>query len=335
MTLIHDYKGNPNDTYYVSKALPAGWLAADPTWEVHTAEDSYQGTINITKATILSDNTVYVQLASDLGYAKLDDTAHAMGVTSPLDGNPAEVIGGLRVGVTPLEMADAYATLANGGLHVPATVIDKVDFPDGSSRDFGNPKLDRVFPYDEAYEGTSVLKQVVTSGTGTSANYGCPVAGKTGTANNLENAWFVGYSPRMSTAVWVGYPQGNIPMADGFGGTLAAPIWNEYMKDASSGYCGDWTPPTEPFEGTAFFGPFAVTGKAATAPSSANTATTGSSTSTTPTGGGGVGSGTSTTQYHNPTLYANPPQSGSGTTQSPSPPASGAPATGATGPAKH
>ncbi len=335
MTLIHDYKGDPNDTYYVSKPLPAGWLAADPTWEVHTAEDSYQGTINITKATILSDNTVYVQLASDLGYAKLDDTAHAMGVTSPLDGNPAEVIGGLRVGVTPLEMADAYATLANGGLHVPATIIGKVDFPDGSTRDFGNPKTDRVFPYDEAYEGTSVLKQVVTSGTGTSANYGCPVAGKTGTANNLENAWFVGYSPRMSTAVWVGYPQGNIPMADGFGGTLAAPIWNEYMHDASSGYCGDWKPPAEPFEGTAFFGPFAVTGRASTAPSTGTVATTGTDTSTTPSGGAGVGTGTSTTQYNNPTLYAHPPQSGSGTTQSPTPPASGGPTAGGGGGAKH
>jgi penicillin-binding protein 1A len=334
MTLIHDYHGNPNSTYYVSKPLAPGWLSADPTWEVHTAEDSYQGTIDITKATILSDNTVYVQLAADLGWGKLDDTARSMGITSALDGNPAEVIGGLRVGVTPLEMADAYATLANGGSHVPATIIDKVVFPDGSSRDFGTPKPDRVFPYDEAYEGTSILKQVVTSGTGTSANYGCPVAGKTGTANNLENAWFVGYSPRMSTAVWVGYWQGNIPMSDGFGGALAAPIWNEYMHDASSGYCGDWRPPDVPFEGTAFFGPFAVTGQPVTAPSTA----TQSSTSTTPSGGGGVAPGTTTTQYHNPTLYAHPPQSGSGTTPAQTPTHTTPPAHGGTpgnGPAKH
>jgi penicillin-binding protein 1A len=332
MTLIHDYHGNPNSTYYVSKPLAAGWLKSEPTWEVHTAEDSYQGTINITKATILSDNTVYVQLAADLGWAKLDDTAQDMGITSPLDGNPAEVIGGLRVGVTPLEMADAYATLANGGNHVPATIIDKVVFPDHSSRDFGTPKPDRVFPYDEAYEGTSILKQVVTSGTGTSANYGCPVAGKTGTANNLENAWFVGYSPRMSTAVWVGYWQGNIPMSDGFGGALAAPIWNEYMHDASSGYCGDWTPPTEPFEGTAFFGPFAVTGKPVSSTPSSNSSAppTSTTTGTTPTGGGGVGGGTG--QFTNPTLSAQPPQPGSGTTQSPTSPTT---PTGGNGPAKH
>src|ERR1700727_1052116 len=161
-------------------------------------------------------------------------------------------------------MAEDYATLANDGSHVPATIINKVAFPDGSSRNFGNPTPTRVFPYDEAYEGTSVLKQVVTSGTGTPANYGCPVAGKTGTANNLENAWFVGYSPRMSTAVWVGYPQGNIPMNDGFGGALAAPIWNEYMHDASSGYCGDWKAPEVPIEGKQLLGAFAVPGQTVT-----------------------------------------------------------------------
>ena len=139
MTLIHDYDGDPNDTYYDSKFLPAGWLSEDPTWSVHTAEDTYQGDISITKATILSDNTVYAQLAADVGWDKLDQTAHAMGITSPLDGNPAEVIGGLRIGVTPLEMADAYATLANGGTHVPATIINKVVFPDGSSRQLRRP----------------------------------------------------------------------------------------------------------------------------------------------------------------------------------------------------
>jgi penicillin-binding protein 1A len=311
MTLIHDYHGSPNSTYYTSKFLPAGWLPADPSWSVHTAEESYQGTISLTKATTVSDNTVYAQLAADLGYDKLDATAHAMGVTSPLDGNPSEVIGGLRVGVTPLEMADAYGTLANGGTHIPATIINKVVFPDHSVADFGNPKRARVFPYDEAYEGTQVLKTVVTSGTGTNANYGCPEAGKTGTANNLTNAWFVGYTPRMTTAVWVGYPQGNnIPMADGFGGDLAAPIWKSYMEPASSGYCGDWTPPEQPFEGTAFFGPHASTGAPSTTPGT-STGATGTTTA------GGTGLGTSTTppsKYRNPTLYANPPQPGAGQT---------------------
>ncbi len=255
MTLIHDYDGDPNKTYYTSKFLPAGWLPEDPTWSVHTAEDSYQGVINITKATIVSDNTVFAQLAVDIGPAKMDAMAHAMGITSTLNDLPAEVIGGLKEGVTTLQMADAYATIANGGWHIPPTILTKVVFPDGSVENFGDPPRTQVFSYADAYEAISVMKQVITSGTGTAANYGCPAAGKTGTANNLDNAWFVGFSPKVSTAVWVGYPQGNLPMADGFGGTLAAPVWRQFMLQVSNGYCGDWAPPEVPFVGTAFVGP--------------------------------------------------------------------------------
>src|SRR5579884_3516913 len=109
-------------------------------------------------------------------------------------------------------MADAYATLADGGVHHPTTILDHVVFPDGSVADFGNPPGNRVFSDGEAYAATQVLKGVITSGTGTAAGYGCPAAGKTGTAENLSNAWFVGYTPKLATAVWVGYPQGNIPM---------------------------------------------------------------------------------------------------------------------------
>jgi penicillin-binding protein 1A len=307
MTLIHDYHGDPNQTYYNSHLLSAGWLPSDPTWSVHTAEDTYQGNINITKATVLSDNTVYAQLVVDLGVAKMDAIAHAMGITSPLDGNPAEVIGGLRIGVTPLEMADAYSTLANGGVHVPATAISRVVFPDGSSRTFDNPPYKRVFTDGEAYAATTVLKGVITSGTGTAAEYGCPAAGKTGTANNLDNAWFVGYTPRMSTAVWVGYPQSNnIPMSDGFGGALAAPIWRDYMRPASGGYCGDFTPPTQPFSGTAYFGAHS---------------TTANPVKTTP-GSSGTGGKASKNPYNNPTLFAKPPQG---------PPSSGGNGTGGGG----
>jgi penicillin-binding protein 1A len=255
MTLIHDYDGDPNSTYYTSKFLAPGWNPLDPTWSVHTAEETYQGTINITKATTVSDNTVFAQLAEDLGYAKLDATAHAMGITSPLNGFPSEVLGGLQYCCTMLEMADAYATLANAGTHVPTTILSKVVFPDGKVVNLGDPPHTQVFTDGEAYEGTKVLKTVIQSGTGTAANYGCPAAGKTGTAQNYSNAWFVGYTPKLSTAVWVGYPQGNVYMPDGFGGTLAAPIWKDYMESASDGFCGDFPPPTTAFAGTAFTGP--------------------------------------------------------------------------------
>jgi penicillin-binding protein 1A len=285
MTLIHDYDGDPSQTYYDSKPLTAGWLPQDPTWSVHTAEDTYQGVINITKATTVSDNTVYAQLAADLGWGKLDATARAMGITSELTGNPAEVIGGLSDCCTMLEMADAYATLANGGSHVPPTIIDHVVFPNGRVVDLGNPGHTRVFTDGEAYEGTQVLKTVIQSGTGTAANYGCPAAGKTGTAENMDNAWFVGYSPKISTAVWVGYPQGNIPMGNyGFGGTAAAPIWRDFMLAASDGYCGEFPQPTVPFTGTAFTGPHSAA-KEPPAPTTGQT---------------GPGA------YNNPNLYAQP-----------------------------
>jgi penicillin-binding protein 1A len=306
MTLIHDYDGDPNTTYYNSHFLAPGWLSEDPTWSVHTAEETYQGDISVTRATTVSDNTVFAQLAADLGWSKLDQTAHAMGITSPLDGNPAEVIGGLRIGVTPLEMADAYATMASGGIHHPPTAISRVVFPDGSQVNLASTVGNRVFPYGQVYAGDQVLKTVVTSGTGTAANYGCPAAGKTGTSENLANAWFVGYTPQLSTAVWVGYPQGNVPMANGFGGTLAAPIWHDYMSSASDGFCGDFPTPTVTWQGQPFFGNFAVTGNAklnqnlngnttttATAPATPTSPTTPTTplptTTGPPTGGGNVG----------------------------------------------
>ena len=286
MTLIHDYDGDPNTTYYTSKFLPVGWNPLDPTWSVHTAEESYQGTINITHATTVSDNTVFAQLAEDLGYDKLDATAHAMGVTSKLNGFPSEVIGGLKYCCTMLEMADAYATLASGGVHTPPTVLEKVEFPNGKVVNFGNPPQNRVFTDGEAYEGTQVLKTVIQSGTGTNANYGCPAAGKTGTAENEDNAWFVGYTPKLSTAVWVGYPQGNIPMGTyGFGGTAAAPIWKDFMQAASGGYCGDFPTPTTYFSGTAYTGALS----SAKSPSPSQTG---------PQSGPGA--------YNNPQLYAQP-----------------------------
>jgi penicillin-binding protein 1A len=143
-----------------------------------------------------------------------------------------------------------------------------------------------VFSDGETYEATQVLKTVIQSGTGTAANYGCPAAGKTGTAENEDNAWFVGYTPKLATAVWVGYPQGNISMGSyGFGGTAAAPIWRDFMRAASGGYCGDFPTPTTYFSGTAFTGPHS----SARSPSP----------TTTP---GQTGTGA----YSNPNLYAQP-----------------------------
>jgi penicillin-binding protein 1A len=257
----------------------------------------------------VSDNTVFAQMAADLGWDKLDQTAHAMGITSHLDAFPSEVLGGLKEGVTPLEMADADATLANGGTHIPPTIIDKVQFPDGSSLDLGNPQHTNVFSSGETYAATQVLKTVIQSGTGTAADFGCPAAGKTGTANNMDNAWFVGYTPKISTGVWVGYPQGNLPMPDGFGGALAAPIWHDFMQQASNGFCGDFPQPSQQWKGNPYFGPHSSTGNSSTSNNNGNGNGNGN-------GGGGNGGGANgggnggngNSPYNNRTLYSQPPQ---------------------------
>jgi penicillin-binding protein 1A len=314
MTLIHDFHGDPNQTYYTSKELLPGWLPGYPTYHVQTSELSYEGNINVTRATTASDNTVFAQLAQDEGMDKVTATAHAMGITSTLTDLPSEVLG--AVSVSPLEMADAYATLASGGIHHAPTAISRVVFSDKSVANIGDAPGNRVFSPGEAYAGTQVLKTVIQSGTGTAADYGCPAAGKTGTTSNFTDAYFAGYTPQLATAVWVGYPNSTISMNDvnglgpGFGGTLAAPIWHDYMSQASNGYCGDFSRPVDPFHGTAFFGKYATTGGGRSSGNSGNSGNTGNTGNT---GSTGTPTTTSTTKhtgnpYNNPTLYQQRPQ---------------------------
>jgi len=299
MTLIHDYDGDPNTTYYDSHFLAPGWLPQYPTYSVTTAENTYQGVINITKATWLSDNTVFAQLAQDLGMARVSATAHAMGITSPLPNYPSEVLG--AVAVSPLEMADAYATLASGGVHHPPTAISKVILPDGRVINFNADPGKRIFPYNQVYAADQVLEKVLTvpGATGTAAYYGCPAAGKTGTTNNFTDAYFDGYTPQLATAVWVGYPNETESMPNGFGGTLAAPIWHDYMAQASDGFCGDFPAPAVPWHGVPFMGHFAVSGRrtaaaAGTGTSTASTTATGTSGTTTLPAGGATAPGANT-----------------------------------------
>lgn len=325
MTLIKDYDGDPNDTYYVSKFLPAGWLPGYPTYSVRTAEYSYEGTINITRATALSDNTVYAQLGVDLGMQNVDRVAHAMGITAHLCGNPSEVIGGLCVGVDTLQMSDAYATLANGGDHVAPTIISKVVGPKGYTIYTAKPDKTQVFTQGQAYAGTQTLETVLQYGTGTGAYYGCPAAGKTGTTSNYTDAWFVGYTPELSTAVWVGYPNAETYMTDvnglgpGYGGTLAAPIWKQFMEDASGvtnpttgvtdtskGYCGDFPQPAQFWHGVEYFGKHAVSAYVPP-PVTTSTSTTATGGLTGTTGGTGLAPGGGTTTTPATTTPATPP----------------------------
>jgi penicillin-binding protein 1A len=259
---------DPDSTYYASKPLEAGWYSGDPTYSVKTFGDSYSGSMSLTSATLSSDNTVYAQLAADIGPEAVRQAAYDMGVTSRLDAFLAESLGGLRHGVTVLEMANAYGTIANGGVRMKPTVILRVKHPNGKVDDISAElykKRKRTFTAAETGEARKVLEANITGGTGRSASIGCAAGGKTGTTSDIKDAWFVGFTPRLSTAVWMGYKTPTPMTVHGMsvqGGTFPAPIWGAYMSVAKGDYCGaDW-PEAPAFESQAFFGRYASTGKA-------------------------------------------------------------------------
>jgi penicillin-binding protein 1A len=253
---------NPNSTTYVSKPLALNTKDFGP-WKVQTYDQTYGGSMNLVRATLRSDNTVYAQLDLDLGPKSVAETAKEMGITTKLDGYPAEGLGGLTRGVSPLEMANAYATLASGGIRNKPIAIKSVVFPGGDAENLGKPKQERVLSDAVAYEVTRILKQNVLSGTGTRANIGCPSAGKTGTTDNFNDAWYVGYTPYFSVSSWVGYPNAlremravhGISVA---GGTFPAEIWRKFMQAADGGACADFKRPATAIKWAPFFGQFST-----------------------------------------------------------------------------
>jgi penicillin-binding protein 1A len=219
------------------------------------------GSKNLVAGTLASDNTVYIRLALDIGPKKVVKAARDLGITSQLQGYPSETLGGLRRCCSPLEMANAYATIASGGWRNKPKAITEVRKPDGTVDDFSKPQRHKAFEAAAMYEVTKILEQnVYGRGTGARARTGCPAAGKTGTTEDNKNAWFVGYTPRLATAVWVGFPKANIPMPNLFGGgpvdggTFPAQIWGRYMKQAKRSFCGKFVKPEQPFKPKPFRG---------------------------------------------------------------------------------
>jgi len=255
---------NPYSTSYVSRPLDLKTEDYGP-WKVQTYDQSYGGSMNLVRATLRSDNTVYAQLDLDLGPKSVAETAKSMGITTKLDGYPAEGLGGLTRGVSPLEMANAYATLASGGMRNKPIAILRVKFPDGEVEELGKPKRERVLSDAQAYEVTKILKQNVTGGTGRAANIGCPSAGKTGTTDNFNDAWYDGFTPYLATAVWVGYPDALREMRSVHGisvagGTFPAQIWKKFMDVAKGSNCGDFPQPKSRISWSPFFGRYSKGG---------------------------------------------------------------------------
>jgi penicillin-binding protein 1A len=234
---------DPESTYYDGTSPKTLDLPYGGTWTVNNAEPG-GGVMSLASATWDSVNVIFAQLDLDVGPEEVTETAKDMGIESPLESVPAEAIGGLSIGVTPLEMASAYATLANGGIHHDATAVSRVEFPNGKTDEFDTDPGDRVLSTGEAWEVTRLLEGVITQGTGAGyTSIGCTSeAGKTGTSEGESDAWFVGYTPMFSTAVWVGHPQSR--EATGFGGPTAGPIWQSYMSAAQEGECPEFEVPS-------------------------------------------------------------------------------------------
>jgi penicillin-binding protein 1A len=247
-------------------------------------------------------------------------------------------------------MATAYATIASGGYSNRPRVIRKIVTREGKSE---LPKRWRVhrapaFSDGVTYEATKILEANIQGGTGTHAAIGCPAGGKTGTTDKNIDAWFVGFTPRLSTAVWVGFPGSAAVSMNGMyaptggnidGGTYPADIWHDYMEKAIGKYCGDFEPPKEPFQSQPFFGhysrsgakelggddgsstdgvaPVAPTDTTTTPPPADDQPDTGDGDGTTDQGGGQPGTGDEGAGF-DPNEYETPPQP---TPQTQAPPA--------------
>jgi penicillin-binding protein 1A len=240
---IYDYtaaidQGIPAST--IIDDSPVSYPMGDGTeWTPMDDDNSYMGAITLRQALEYSRNIVAVKLAERVGLEQVIDYAHRMGVTSPLEANLSLALG--SSGVTVLDQASGYATLADQGLHVEPTAFRLV------KNSLGSVVLDDRFPdptdvvsAGTAYIMTSMFEDVIAHGTGyPNAVIGRPAAGKTGTTSDFRDAWFVGYTPDLVAAVWLGNDD-YTPMVESYGGNVPARIWARFMKAALAG-----TPPRQ------------------------------------------------------------------------------------------
>jgi membrane peptidoglycan carboxypeptidase len=244
---------SPSKTYSAPGCIDIKQEDGKKPWHVCNAEVSGYGSLSIASATTYSVNTVYAQIIMDVGPEQAVKVAKQMGIRccvgpdpenypvtqpiAPLLPVPSAVLGSNETNT--LEMASAFGTLATGGSHVQPTPVSKVTDADGRVIFESHPDARQVIDPEIADKANQILATVVQSGTGTAANIGRPQIGKTGTAQNYSDAWFVGAVPQLSAAVWVGFPEGQKSMCctrigTVFGGTWPAQIWRAFMARATA-----------------------------------------------------------------------------------------------------
>jgi len=235
-------------------------LTAEKTWKPQNYDKKFRGPVTMREALTNSINIVSIKILENIGVNYAIQYAKKLGITSSLSPNLALALGASSV--TPLELTSAYAVFASGGFRTTPYFITKVVTGDGLTiEEILPPKLPVLAPLSSASEEsqpepapsfdgavlsaipvvspetsyiiTNLMESVVSSGTGQRAKaLGRPVAGKTGTTNDMKDAWFIGYVPQLIAGVWVGYDQERSLGASGSGGQAAAPIWTGFMRQA-------------------------------------------------------------------------------------------------------
>ena len=238
-------QGVPLDRVYnaPAKFVVKGGDAGGKDYVVGNYADAGLGQLNLVQATAKSSNTAYVQLIRDVGPQNVAALAQRMGISSELDPVLSLTLGASDVSV--YDMASAYSTLASGGVHNEPFVVAKVTDAEGNVLYQHRSSSDRVLAPEVAEGVNYSLNQVVETGTGKAARIDQPVAGKTGTTDNYRDAWFVGFTCKLTTAVWMGYPgtdangqprlMENVHGMKVTGGSLPTEIWRSYMDRATDG----------------------------------------------------------------------------------------------------
>jgi penicillin-binding protein 1A len=212
---------------------------ADEVWTVRNHKDAYFPGLSLLEATVFSVNVPYAHLIHLIGADRVVALAKEMGITADLAAVPSIVLGTEEV--TVFDMAAAYGTFANDGIRVDPVLVSRIEDREGRVIYEHLPTFQRVLDETVAHQVTATLTETVRRGTGQQAKIGRPIAGKSGTTEATHDAWFVGYTPELVAAVWVGFPEGNKPMVAPYtpftvtGGTWPAQIWSRFGITALGG----------------------------------------------------------------------------------------------------
>jgi penicillin-binding protein 1A len=232
------FKYDPTETGSCDTNPPTAWCP-------QTYDHSYIGPTSIENGTLRSDNSVYARLSLDVGPENIADIAYRLGVRTDLRTSEGAYVPSMGLGsrvVTPMDMASVYSTLAAGGVYSKPMAIRKVILPGGkvdTEAGWGVPQRKRAVPDWVAAEVVGILEKNMTSGTGVGAYFGRTSGGKTGTTDGYADAWFCGFVPGLEATIWIGYPQGEVPMTSVHGISVSGPtfpatIWKLFMERAAN-----------------------------------------------------------------------------------------------------